>query len=153
MLSDCLGRPFCVCCDYSYSCTACLIDKGVRATFVLYCHDLKLCSWQPLQGRSHVARPNAPPGSVFKLDDMTSVVFCYQHASAASVSTTYRPRRDIGLARASTPHGPFQEHCLKAPWCTACTEHRMCGWPGTTPMCQNGGRVEASSSLRVSGIY
>src|SRR5712671_7786549 len=90
MLSDCLGWPACVCCDYSYSCAVRLINEGVRATFVVYCHDPELGSWQPLQGRGHVARPNAPPGSVFKLDDMTLVVLCNQHTLPHSPCCTAR---------------------------------------------------------------
>src|SRR5690242_20269544 len=67
MPSDRLGGPVRICRDYSYGCTVCLINKGVRATFVVYCHDLEIGSWQPLQGRSQIPRPNAPPGSAFKL--------------------------------------------------------------------------------------
>jgi hypothetical protein len=74
MLSDCLGWPLSVCIDYSYSCAVRLTNKGCEATFVVYCHDLRLGSWQPLQGRNHVAQPNAPAGTV--LDDMTLVVLC-----------------------------------------------------------------------------
>jgi len=51
-----------------------LINKGVRAKFVVYYQDLKLGSWQPLQGRRNIGRPNAPPGAVFELDDVTLVV-------------------------------------------------------------------------------
>jgi hypothetical protein len=36
--------------------------------------DMQLTRWQPLQGRSNITRPNAPPGAVFKLDDVTLVV-------------------------------------------------------------------------------
>jgi hypothetical protein len=80
MLSDCFGWPVCVCCDYSYSRAIRLTNKRVRATFIVYCYDLKLCRWQPLQGRSQIARPNAPPGSIFKLDNMTLIVGCDQHS-------------------------------------------------------------------------
>jgi hypothetical protein len=84
MSSDEFGGPVCIRGDYPHSPTVRVIDKGVRATFVVDCHELQLGSWQPLQGRSNVARPNAPPGSVFKLDDMTLVVLCNQHALAPS---------------------------------------------------------------------
>ena len=80
MPSDNFCLPVCVCGDHSYSRAVRLTDKGVRATFVVYCLDLKLGSWQPLQGRSHVAGPDAPPGSVFQLDDMALVVVCNQHS-------------------------------------------------------------------------
>jgi hypothetical protein len=76
MLSDCLGWPVCVCSDYSYPRCVRPTNKGVRATFIVYYHDLKIGSWQPVQRRSHVARPNAPPRSVFELDDMTLIVPC-----------------------------------------------------------------------------
>jgi hypothetical protein len=79
MLEDCLGWPVCVCCDYSYPRGVRPINKGVRATFIVYCHDLKVGSWQPMQGRSNIARPNAPPRSIFQLDDMTLVVPCNEH--------------------------------------------------------------------------
>src|SRR5215831_9183390 len=94
MPSDYLGWPICVCHDYSYSCTVLVINKGVRATFVVDCHELQLGSWQPLQGRSNVARPNAPPGSVFKLDDMTLVVLCNQHMLAPSSQNDSIARRN-----------------------------------------------------------
>jgi hypothetical protein len=40
---------------------------------------MKLGSWQPLQGPSDIGRPNAPPGAVFQLDDVTPVVLRNQH--------------------------------------------------------------------------
>ena len=79
MLENGLGWPVCVCRDYSYPRGVCPINKGVRATFIVYCHDLKVGSWQPMQGRSNIARPNAPPRSIFQLDDMTLVVPCNEH--------------------------------------------------------------------------
>jgi hypothetical protein len=79
MLSDCLGWPVSVCRDYSYPRGVHQTNKGVRATFIVYHHDLKVGSWQPLQGHSHIARPNAPARSIFQLDDMTAVVPCNQH--------------------------------------------------------------------------
>jgi hypothetical protein len=79
MLEDCLGWPVCVCCDYSYPRGVRPINEGVRATFIVYYHDLKVGSWQPMQGDSNIARPNAPPRSIFQLDDMTLVVPCNEH--------------------------------------------------------------------------
>ena len=110
MLSDRLDRPVCVCCDYSYPCTVRLINKSVRATFVVYYYDLELGSWQPLQRRSHVARPNAPPGSVFELDDMTLLVPCNQHMAAASGKNNSIAPEDTGPAPASAPHSPSRSH-------------------------------------------
>lgn len=98
MLSDCLCWPVCVRCDYFYSCAVRLTNKGVRATFVVYCQELKLGCWQPLQGRGHVARPNAPPGSVFKLDDMALVVLCNQHPSAAPCENNFIVTADMAPA-------------------------------------------------------
>jgi hypothetical protein len=79
MPSDRRGRPGCVCCDYPYPRGVRLTHKGVRATFIVCHHDLKVSTWPPLQGRSHIARPNAPPRSIFQLDDMTLVMPCNQH--------------------------------------------------------------------------
>src|SRR5215470_7500444 len=107
MLSDEFDWPVCVCGDYPHSPTVLVINKGVRATFVVDCHELQLGSWQPLQGRSNVSRPNAPPGSVFKLDDMTPVVLCNQHTLAPSSENDSIARRN-GPARECTPRAPLQ---------------------------------------------
>ena len=105
MPSDNFCLPVCVCGDHSYSRAVRLTDKGVRATFVVYCHDLKLGSWQPLQGRSHVAGPDAPPGSVFQLDDVALVVVCNQHSwqrlVTMALSLQRLPVRDAGILRSS----------------------------------------------------
>ena len=129
MPSDDLGWPICVCCDYPYSRAVLVIDKGVRATFVVDCHELQLGSWQPLQGRSNIARPNAPPGSVFKLDDMTLVVLCNQHMLAPSSANdsiaggqwvlpeSPRHVRAVGTASGSALYGPHRASRVRMAMC------------------------------------
>src|SRR5215470_3369051 len=133
MPSDGLGGPICVGRDYPHSCAVLVINKGVRATVVVDDYELQLGSWQPLQRRGNVARPNAPPGSVFKLDDMTLVVLCNQHRLAPSSQNDSIAPRIWVLPESPRPkvHAAcvFGRRTASNCCCTACTKHRVHGWP------------------------
>ena len=156
MPSDNFGLPVCVCGDHSYSRAVRLTDKRVRATFVVYCHDPKLGSWQPLQGRSHVARPDAPPGSVFQLDDMALVVVCNQHSwrrlVTMALSLQRLPVHDAGILRSSLS---VTNTCCSLPW-PRLRAASIARNTSQTPCCArqcagNEGPVEACGCHRVWG--
>ena len=140
MPSDGLGGPICVGCDYPHSCAVLVINKGVRATVVVDDYELQLGSWQPLQRRGNVARPNAPPGSVFKLDDMTLVVLCNQHTLAPSSQNDSIAPRIWVLPESPRRVRVWKTHCLKLLLYGLYQASRA-----RMALCQREGRVEASS--------